>query len=78
MKFATYFKIGSFVFKLLKARHPELDKVPVEDIIDVVGEVLGTSDKETIIKIEEPPHRLVNGKIEYENVETAYRLVIED
>jgi len=70
MTWITYFKIGARVYLLLKQRYPDiLAKVPEEDVLSVVEELLMSTSTIAQTKLVDESGRVAAGRP---------RLVVED
>jgi hypothetical protein len=74
MNWRLYFRIGRAVWRLLQQRFPDLAKVPGEDVIAVVEELLTTSASLQDVKVqtELPAAQGLIGR----PVDPHYRLVV--
>jgi hypothetical protein len=55
MTWLLYLRLGAHIYKVLKAHFPELGKVPIEDILAVVEELLTTSASHKDVRVIQEP-----------------------
>lgn len=78
MNWFTYLKLGALVFGILKKQFPQqLEKVPVDDIVSVVTELITTTATVQQAKvIQEPMPRMLASGQPLTPTRPQYRLVL--
>jgi hypothetical protein len=72
-----YVRLGKLVYRLLRAHFPELAKVPIADVLNVVEELLKTSASlQDVAVIPEPQASAMKGRAPAP-IRPEYRLVVK-
>jgi hypothetical protein len=70
-----YLRLGRLVYRILRAHFPDLGKVPIEDLLAVVEELLKTTASVQEVAIQVEPPR-VQGVVDVKRAPAEYRLVV--
>jgi hypothetical protein len=76
VKWLMYVKLGARIYRLLVERFPQLPKVPAEDVIAVVEELLTTPRTVEDVKIQEEPKPATLMGTNLRQTKPEHRLVI--